>query len=79
MATGMQRATGWKEEGRQKDDFYATPRWAIEAILDRETLDGPVWECASGDGAISKVLEERGCEVISTDIRTDGVYGRGGG
>jgi hypothetical protein len=78
MATRMQRATGWKEEGRQKDDFYATPRWAIEALLDREQFEGPVWECASGDGAISKVLEERGYSVQSSDIRTDGVYGQGG-
>lgn len=74
----MQRATGWKEEGRQKDDFYATPRWAIEELLSREEFKGPVWECACGDGAITKVLEEQSFEVISTDLRENDIYGDGG-
>jgi len=79
MATRNQRATGWKETGRQKDDYYSTPRWAVEALLDREIFESPVWECASGDGAISKVLEERGYTVISSDLRQDEtVYGEKG-
>ena len=78
MATGTQRALGWKEQGRQKDDFYATPRWATEALLKREWFYGSIWECASGSGAISKVLEENFADVFSSDIRTEGIYGTGG-
>jgi len=54
--------------GRPSDDFYPTPRAATEAILDRETFAGGVWECACGDGAISKVLEDYGYYVVSTDL-----------
>ena len=78
MATGMQRATGWKESGRQADDFYSTPEWAINALLDKEEFKGQIWEPASGDGAISKILEARGLSVFSSDLRTEGVYGEGG-
>jgi hypothetical protein len=53
---------------RQRDDFYPTPPYATRALLDVERFPGPVWEPACGDGAISKVLEERGYDVISTDL-----------
>jgi hypothetical protein len=42
-----------------------------------ETFDGSIWEPACGQGAISKVLEGAGHEVVSTDlIQRD--YGTGG-
>lgn len=62
---------------RAADDFYATPRSAIEQLLDVEPFTGPVWEPACGNGAISKVLQERGHEVVSTDL-VDRGYGQGG-
>lgn len=62
---------------RHKDDFYATPRSAIEQLLDVERFDGPIWEPACGDGAISKVLQERGHSVVSTDL-VDRGFGLGG-
>lgn len=62
-------------ENRQKDDFYPTPPSATRKLLEVEKFDGPIWECACGDGAISKVLIEHGYEVISTDL-VDRGYGQ---
>jgi hypothetical protein len=59
---------------RDQDDFYVTPRRGIEALLDVEKFDESIWECACGDGAISRVLVERGHHVISTDL-VDRGYG----
>ena len=53
---------------RQIRDFYPTPPEATQALLDREKFYGNVWECACGDGAITKVLEKNGYDVISSDI-----------
>jgi hypothetical protein len=55
-------------ENREKDDFYPTPPEGTRALLRVERFDGPIWEPACGDGAISRVLEEAGHEVISTDL-----------
>jgi hypothetical protein len=60
---------------REKDDWYPTPCAGTEALLDVEQFDGPIWEPACGDGAISRVLEERGHKVISTDLCARG-YGQ---
>ena len=77
LKAGVQRARligASIDGGRQKDDFYATPTSATEALLRAESLDGPIWEPACGDGAISKVLEAAGCRVVSTDL-VDRGYG----
>lgn len=58
-------------------DWWITPRWAVEALLERESFPGPVWEAACGDGAMSRVLEAAGYPVISTDL-VDRGYGQGG-
>ncbi len=61
-------------DNREKDDFYPTPTEGIEGLLAVETFSGPVWEPACGDGAISRVLVERGFDVVSTDL-VDRGYG----
>lgn len=62
---------------RAKDDFYKTPPKATKALLKKEDFEGDIWEPACGDGAISKVLEEYGYDVLSTDL-VDRGYGQGG-
>jgi len=54
-------------------DFYPTPRRGTTALLEVETFAGDIWECACGDGMMSKVLEEK-YKVVSTDIEPRG-YG----
>ncbi len=53
---------------RQKDDFYPTPPEATQLLLDNESFDGLVWECACGNGAMAKILEENGYTVVATDL-----------
>ena len=55
---------------RVKDDFYATPFYATEAILDKEQLHGSILEPAAGEEHISKVLFERypNSQIVSTDL-----------
>jgi hypothetical protein len=65
---------GYNPVGRPKNDFYPTPPKGTLGLLSIEKFNGPIWECACGDGAMSKVLESAGYEVISTDIEPRG-YG----
>jgi hypothetical protein len=55
-------------------DFFPTPRWATFALVDNEKFSGEIWECACGDGSMSKVFEESGSKVFSSDL-----YDRGYG
>lgn len=64
-------------DNRQPYDFYPTPVYVTEALLKRETFEGDVWECASGSGKMSKVIEKYN-ECFSSDFRVDDVYGQGG-
>jgi hypothetical protein len=62
---------------RHPEDYYRTPRRAVDALLAVERFDGPVWEPACGDGAISEILLETGHQVVSTDLIDRG-YGQHG-
>lgn len=53
---------------QEGEDFYPTPEWATRALLANETFNGPIWEPACGDGAISEVLKRSGLDVLSTDL-----------
>lgn len=55
-------------------DFFPTPEWATFALLDNEKFEGLTWECACGDGAMSRVLKTACNRVISSDL-----YDRGFG
>ena len=60
---------------RADHDFYPTPPEAVRALLSVEQFDGPIWEPACGNGAISRELEAYGLQVISTDL-IDRSYGQ---
>jgi hypothetical protein len=55
-------------------DFFPTPPWATFALIDNEKFTGDIWECACGDGTMSRVLENTGCTVPSSDLYQRG-YG----
>lgn len=61
-------ASNHTEEERQENDYYATEPKAVEILLENESFNNVVWECACGEGHISKVLESHGYNVISTDL-----------
>ena len=58
-------------------DFFPTPPWATFALLDNEVFTGDIWECACGDGSMSRVMEESNHKVISSDLFDRG-YGESG-
>ena len=68
--------------GRNKSDgidYYETPSWAVEKLLDKESFNGNILEPCCGAGAISRILEAHNYEVISADIRQDAdIYGISG-
>lgn len=58
---------------REKDDYYATEPKALSLFLDKLETDGihlseNIWECACGEGHLSKELVKRGFNVLSTDL-----------
>lgn len=70
-------ATNHSTTSRENNDYYATDPIALELLLEKEQFDEDVWECACGEGHLSKVLEEHGHRVYSTDLIDRG-YGSGG-
>lgn len=70
-------ASNHTEEEREQNDFYATEPKATKLLLELEDFSPTIWECACGSGDMSKVLEEAGYNVISTDLIDRG-YGKGG-
>ena len=61
--------SGFDREGQ---DFYATPDWVTEALLEHIRFRGPVWEPCCGEGAMSTVLAAHSYNVVSTDIAERG-------
>lgn len=57
-------------------DYFPTPAWATHALIDNEKFSGGIWECACGDGAMSRVLETA-ATVVSSDLFSRG-YGDSG-
>ena len=70
-------ASNHTNKERENDDFYATEPKAAELLLSVETFNKNIWECACGDGSLSKVFEVAGYNVRSTDLIYRG-YGEGG-
>lgn len=61
-------ASNHTEKEREQHDYYATEPKAMELLLAEEQFAPVIWECACGEGHLSKVLEANGYEVISTDL-----------
>ena len=53
---------------RVNHDFYSTDPKAIDYLLKYEDFDENIWECACGNGNLSKRLEHHHHKVYSTDI-----------
>jgi len=53
---------------REENDYYATDPKAIDYLLQHETFNRNVWECACGEGNLSEPLKEYGYNVFSTDL-----------
>lgn len=62
------------KDKREENDYYATHPHAVEIALPTFEkiglggVDKKVWECACGEGHISKTLEKNGYKVYSSDL-----------
>lgn len=70
------------EGEREANDYYATDPHALELFLEAIKRDNfklckRIWECACGQGHLSKILIDKGYIVKSTDLIDRG-YGEGG-
>ena len=61
-------ASNHAEEERHKEDYYATEPNATKLLLDIDHFSNDIWECACGEGHMSKVLTQAGYNVKSTDL-----------
>lgn len=61
-------ASNHTSQDREPHDYYATEPKAMELLLAEEQFSPMIWECACGEGHLSKVLEQHGYNVISTDL-----------
>jgi len=59
------------------NDYYATEPKAAKLLIGLEPLAQNIWECACGEGHLSKVFEDAGYDVKSTDLIDRG-FGTGG-
>jgi hypothetical protein len=64
------------------DEWWRTPPDGTAAFMIAEgdrlrALGGKIWECACGDGAMARVIEAFGFDVIATNLTGRG-YGRSG-
>ena len=60
-------ATNPKEQ-REELDYYATDPKTAELLLSVEKSNNNIWECAGGEKHLSKVFENHGYNVRSSDI-----------
>jgi hypothetical protein len=77
LAKAARMGNGRDPRNGHPDGYHPTPPRGARALLARESFKGVIWGCACGDGAISRILEAEGLEVISTYL-VDRGYGRGG-
>ena len=60
-------ASNHSNHEREENDYYATPPIAVEKLLENESFSD-IWECACGEGHISKILINNGYNVKSSDL-----------
>lgn len=66
-------ASSHTEHDRAEHDYYSTDPKALEIFLDKIkedniTLHNKIWESACGEGHLSRVLENHGYQVFSSDL-----------
>lgn len=61
-------ASNHTKQERQAEDYYATSPIAAQLLLDVETFDNNIWECACGEGHLVNIFRENGYNVRNSDI-----------
>ena len=65
-------ASSHSKDNREQYDYYATNPKCVEDLFERENFSGNIWECACGEGHLSKRMLDLGSfyglNVYSSDI-----------
>lgn len=61
-------ASNHTDKEREQNDYYATDPYAIDKLLMVEKPNKNIWECAAGEGHLSKRLKDYGYDVVTSDI-----------
>ena len=61
-------ASSHSKEERERFDYYATDPSAIDDLFNREEFSENIWECACGEGHLSKRMLFYGLNVFSSDL-----------
>lgn len=61
-------ARNYAQNEREENDYYATEPYAATLLMEQETFSPRVWECACGEGHLSKEFEKAGYHVFSSDL-----------
>ena len=61
---------------REQNDFYTMSPQALVSLMEHKHLPHIIYECACGTGHLSKILEEHGHIVISTDLIESWIWSR---
>lgn len=61
-------ASNHTEKEREQHDYYATDPVSIDKLVKHFQLPNKIWECACGEGHLSKRLKELGHVVYSSDL-----------
>lgn len=56
-------------------EFYPTPAWATQALINLVRFNGTIFEPCCGDGAMARILKAAHYKVVASDIKRRG-YGR---
>jgi hypothetical protein len=72
-------ASSHTDKERQNEDFYATEPKASELLLEIEDFYAikTIWDNSCGTGTLLKAFEDKGFNIIATDL-VDRGYGQGG-
>ena len=68
-------ASNHSDVKRPKHDYYATDPKAVRFLMNLEKFEGELWECACGEGHLSKEMKKMGYKVKSTDLIDRGYGG----
>ena len=61
-------ASNHTDKERENNDFYATEPKAADLLLEQESFNHNIWECACGEGHLSERFIAAGYNVWSTDL-----------
>jgi hypothetical protein len=70
-------ASSHSDHEREVNDYYATEPRVIDELFERENFSDSIWECACGEGHLSKEMHKYAKSILSTDLIDRG-FGVGG-